>query len=298
MTEVHRSYVGSLTGDHRLAVTAARTVQRLGAELPDRYLLAEGRLAEGQALVLAGSPVTVPDLLEPDIEYLRTAIGSDRRGQTTTRVVTSLTFLPVAYAQLGRFADARRRLAERTAIAQAGGRPFDLAFCGWCAGVIEVHADRPAAAMGQFEEGLEIARSHDLLYVDALICAHLGGVQALLGEPDAALRTLDRATGFARMMQSELIIAWADAHRAQAHLALGQPSAARDAATAALTFARTHAHPLLEATSLRWLAAAAQDRDAADACLRAALDVCDRVGLVATREHLQRARTALTRPAR
>jgi len=296
MTEVHRSYVGSLTGDHHLAVTAARTAQRLGAELADRYLLAEGRLAEGQALVLAGSPATVPELLEPDIDYLRTAIGSDRRGLTTTRVVTSLTFLPVAYAQLGRFADARRMLAERTAIAQAGGRPFDLAFGGWSAGTIEVLAGRPAAARGHFEEGLEIARLHDLLYVDALIGAHLGGVQALLGEPAAALRTLGHASGFARLMQSDLIVAWADAHRAQAQLLLGQRSAARDAATAALTFARARGHPLLEATSLRWLAAATRDRGAADAHLLAALDVCDRVHLAAIREQVHRDRAALAGP--
>lgn len=288
MVAVHRSYVGSLTGDHRLAVTAARAAQRLGRELEDRYLLAEGRLAEGQALGMAGHPTGVPELLGLDDEYLRTSVGNDRRGQTTTRSVSNLTYMAVSHAQMGAFAEARRIMVERGAIARAGGRPFDLAFGCWGNGVIELYAGDARAAKAHFDEGIEISALHDLLYTDALICSQLGAVQHALGETDVALRTFERAIELARVLESPLITAWARVHRAAAHLARGARAPALADAEAALAFARQHDHPLLEATALRPSAAAADDPMLASALLRQAAAICERKRLVALRRQLGR----------
>jgi class 3 adenylate cyclase len=287
MVAVHRSYVGSLTGDHPLAVSAARTVQQVGRELGDRYLLAEGRLAEGQALAMAGHPRDVPDLLGLDVEFLRTAVGTDRRGLVTSRIVTSLTFISFAHAQMGQSALADHWFAERSAIADAGGRPFELAFGAWCGGVIELQAGRPAAAAEQFDAGLAITRLHDLMYTDALISAFAGHAWALLGELGSAERAVDWAIESARVMESPLIAEWARVHRAHGHLQRGDPELARADAEAVLGFARRRDHPWLEATALRWLAAATTDRDLADAQLQTAISVCERVHLAATAEHLR-----------
>lgn len=286
MVAVHRSYVGSLTGDHRLAVTAARTAQRLGRELGDRYLLAEGRLAEGQALGMAGHPAGVPELLGLDDEYLRTSVGDDRRGQTTTRSVSNLTYMAVAHAQMGSFDEARRIMVERNAIARAGGRPFDLAFGCWGNGIIELYADEAAAAGAHFVDGIDISALHDLLYTDALICSQLGAVQHALGETDVALRTFERAIELARVLQSPLITAWARVHRAAVHLARGARAPASADVEAALAFARQHDHPLLEATALRASAEAAGAPPLASALLRQAAAICDRERLVAMRRRL------------
>jgi hypothetical protein len=62
-------------------------------------------------------------------------------------------------------------------------------------------------------------------------------------------------------------------------------------AVAALAFARERDHPLLEVTSLRWLAAAT-DAASADAHLRDALDVATRTQLGALLEPLRRDRAA------
>jgi tetratricopeptide (TPR) repeat protein len=283
---VHRSYVGSLTGDHRLAVTAARTAQRLGRELGDRYLLAEGRLAEGQAMGMAGHPRGVPDLLALDDEFLRTSVGDDRRGQTTTRSVSNLTYMAVAHAQMGSFDDARRIMAERNAIAHAGGRPFDLAFGCWGNGVIELYAGDAVAARTHFAEGVEMSALHDLLYTDALISSQLGAVQHTLGETDVALRSFERAIELARVLESPLITAWARVHRADAHLDRGARAPALADVEAALAFARQHDHPLLEATALRSSAAAADDSALASALLRQAAAICDREQLVTMRRRL------------
>jgi class 3 adenylate cyclase/tetratricopeptide (TPR) repeat protein len=295
MVEIHRSYVGSLTGDHSLAVSAAQTVQQLGAALDDRYLVVEGRLAEGQALAMACHPAAVPPLLEPDAGYLRTTVGADRRGMTTTRVLTSLSWIAIAYALMGDVDHARQILVERTAIAEAGGRPFDLVFGCWTSGTVELHDSRPDAALRFYEQGLEIAALHDLEFVGAWIRAHAGRVQADLGDPNAALRTLDLAEAAARPMENALIIGWADAHRARAHVALGDRPAARHHARRALAFAREHDHPLLQATSLRWLASATDDPGAADGLLGEAIEVCRDTGLVPARRELEDARDALTR---
>lgn len=295
MVQTHRSYIGSLTGDHQLAVSAARTAQRLAAELDDHYLEVEGRLAEGQAWAMAGHPARVSPLVEPDVEYLRETVGTNRHGMTTTRVLTSLSFSAVSHALMGDVDHARHLMVERTAIARAGGRPFDLVFGCWTVGAIEMHAGRPDAALRHFQEGLEIAALHDLGYVGAWIRAHAGRVQADLGDPDVALLTLDQAEAAARPMMNALIIGWANAHRARVHVALGDHVPARKRARAALSFARANDHPLLEATSMRWLAAATDDPTAADTLLRDAVDVCDRTDLTLVRRELEHERATLVR---
>lgn len=283
---VHRSYVGSMTGDHRLAVTAARTARQLGNELDDRYLVAEGRLAEGQALAMAGHPRDVPELLSTDLDFLKTAIGADRRGLVTSRISTSLIWIAMAWAQLGRFSGADRVFADRAAIVDADGRPFEMAFGAWVGGTIDIFAGRLQAARVRLTTGLEIAQLHDLTYNDALICAQLGYTQAALGDPEAAMRTLDRAVELAQVAESPYVDGWARVNRAYAHLIQDAPALATADASAARAFARHHDQPLVEAIALRRLGAATTDRAQADAYVRDALAICDREYLVALRDQL------------
>lgn len=180
-THIQRSYVGSLTGRHVLAVDAARAVQRIGEDLGDRYLVAEGRLAEGQAMTMAGWPEGVVASLERDLDFLHHAVGDDRRGLVSNRAVTSLTFIALSHAMLGAFADADDAHARRMALSRAGGRPFELAFGAWSGGVIDLLAERFEAAERAFTDGLVIARHHDLLYPTMWIGAHLGYAEAVLG---------------------------------------------------------------------------------------------------------------------
>ncbi len=285
---VHRSYVASMTGDHRLAVTAAQTARRLGLELTDSYLIAEGRLAEGQALAMAGRPSAVPELLATDLEFFR-EIGADRRGLVTSRISTSLTFMAMAHAQMGRFDDADRVYADRTAIVNAGGRPFELTFGAWAGGAIDIYAGRMQAAEAKLTAGLAVAQLHDMMYNDALISAYLGYVQAVRGDPETAIATLDRAVELAREIESPYIAGWARAHRAYVHLARHEPAPARADAHAARIFARDHGQALLEAVALRELAAATDDDVQAGAHLRAAVEICERAQLVALRQQLRHA---------
>jgi class 3 adenylate cyclase len=286
MVEIHRSYVGSLTGRHGLAVSAAGTAQELGARLDDHYLRAEGQLAEGQARTIAGDAPAVLALLEPNVAFFRWEVGSDRRGLITTRVVTCLTFLSIAHALQGHHTEADRVRAERDTVAAEFGRPFDVAYGAWSAGVIDLLADRPVEAAARFADGLTITRSHDLRYTEALIAAFAGEAWVSLGDVDGAARALDWVIEAERAMESPLLRAWAHAHRAHLGIVLGDRQRARADAAVALAFAREHGHPWLEATALRWLAASAPEAEDAAAQLGDAIAVCDRAGLAALRRQL------------
>ncbi|MBW0003534.1 MAG: AAA family ATPase [Hyphomicrobiales bacterium] len=178
--------------------------------------------------------------------------------------------------QLGDWTQARSAMRDAWEWALREGSPQALVRAHYADGVIEMNAHRPDLATPTLEQGLALAREHELeLYITHFLSC-LGLSYVLEARISEALPLLDDAVARA---ERHSIRRWQGVHegrRAEAYLLAGRLDEAARAAETAFALARTRRERGVEGRSLRLLgeiAVAKGDQPAAKMRFRDALDI-------------------------
>jgi non-specific serine/threonine protein kinase len=222
---------------------------------------------------LAGTYGTLPvpaDVAVDRVEELLQAVSGEPWAEAGV-----LLALSTLYAYVGRLADARVAVTQGRSILRSFGLKLGLAAGSIPAGMIELIAGDPAAAERYWREGYEAFRGMSEQKWRGLVAALLGEALYAQGRLDEAQQMTEEAETAGGPNDTFVRLRW-QSTRAKVLAQRGRFPAARqlmqeaEALIAPTSWSVEHAHVLIAAAEVHWLAA---ERDQAAASARAALRI-------------------------
>lgn len=257
---VHMNQSLGLCGRPSEAIAYGRDAEALAGHLGDDQLLTEAKVFLGTAQYMVadyfGAKASFLDVLDlvskapPDRHYLLASFPD----------ITAGAFLAKTLATLGDFEDGRRHGVKAVTRAAAMGQPYSQSIAQWCLGDLHLAWGDIAAAIGQFESGLALAREWDLPTMVAGHTGSLGHALVLSGDVDAGLPMLQQALSAFEDMRHHMGLSLFLVPLAAASVFAGNVVQARALAERSLELARENGHHSGEAGA-RYVLAAADARD-------------------------------------
>ena len=197
-----------LLGEHDRAVELALQSRAIAREVGDIRLEAASNLYLGQAHLARGDYRRAIEILRANL-----AFGGIDPGRANARVaglpVASRAWLAWCLTQLGDFEEARAHALEGLAWAETAERAGSLVVASTALALHYLWAGNLSAARSIAERGLAICESRVLPLVSGMLMIPSGYIDALSGQVQEGVRTLERGR------------AWADSHGIIAHHSLG-----------------------------------------------------------------------------
>jgi DNA-binding SARP family transcriptional activator/tetratricopeptide (TPR) repeat protein len=257
---VHMSQSLGLCGRTTEAIAYGSDAETLAGHLGDDQLLTEAKVFLGTAQYTVadffGAKASFLDVLDlvskapPDRHYLLAGFPD----------ITAGALLAKTLATLGDFEEGRRHGLEAVARAAAMRQPYSQSIAQWCLGDLHLASGDIAAAIGQFESGLALAREWDLPTLVAGHTGSLGHAHVLSGNVDAGLPMLQQALAAFEGMRHHLGLSLFLVPLAAASVVAGNVVQARALAGRSLELARENGHRSGEAGA-RYVLAAAEAQD-------------------------------------
>ena len=273
-----RGYVAAYRADYALqALDAAQAVSFGETGLARAEELDDARLRRLTHSLLANAYFDLGDYRRA-IATTKASLdeASGARFPDLMATVACHIYLAVSFMQLGEWAQARSALRDGREWALQEGSPYALVRTIYGDGVIEMNAYRPDRAIPTLEQGLAIAREHELELLIPHFLSSLGLSYALDGRVGEGLPLLDDAVARAEQLS---IRRWQSVHeirRAEACLLAGRLDDATRSAEAALALVRARRERGTEGWALRIqgeIALARRDHQGAQTMFRDALEI-------------------------
>ena len=184
-------YVLRLRGDYAAASELLDELTALTDEKGTAYWRAQSILQRGTLFILTGK---VPD----GAEMINAGLTALRSTGATFMMPLNLTSLASAYAELGKFDDARRCIDEAATAAKTAKEGWCEAHINRTAGGIELRSPRPDAAKAQayFEHALAVARQQQAKSWELRASMSLARLWRSQGKPQQALELLAPVYGW------------------------------------------------------------------------------------------------------
>jgi tetratricopeptide (TPR) repeat protein len=210
--------------EHRLAVSLAEQIERMGAEANDVRVQLIGRDFRGLSYCCLGQFVAARELLERCHGLADPAVrAADSAALAATdQYAVMLSHLATTLAYLGFIAQAQLRLSEALAEARRHGNAHTLAHAlFWTFWVSSV--TRSPELQGQTEEFLVLSAEHGFSLWSARATVAQGRVMLGLGQAQEGLARLERGLAALRETGTVCLTPGSLISLAQAHGMLGQP---------------------------------------------------------------------------
>jgi tetratricopeptide (TPR) repeat protein len=186
LVNLHRSYVLSTAGKMPGALLAAEQALSFGKDLDDRDLIAEARLALGQANVMGGRFAVAFEVLK-DLPQLFAGPRRGRRfGQMATRSLWCIALMSEALLGLSQFDEALRMAERAHGEAVEINRPLDITWAAKFLGNALMAQGRAGEAQEILRSGLALAQAYDIRLIQPWLALGLGHAAMLEGDAAAS----------------------------------------------------------------------------------------------------------------
>jgi class 3 adenylate cyclase/tetratricopeptide (TPR) repeat protein len=241
-------------GEHAAALRIGQRELAIAGNFRNLSMQVVANLRLGQVYHSLGDYPRAIEYLARNVDALGGDLAMDPLGVAGLPSVLSLSWLALCLGEQGEFAAALGRGAEGVRIAEVAAHAYSLIVA--CAGLgsVQLLQGDPGRATALLEQGVVLARVHDIAALFPLVGSALGSAYALSGRLREAIVLLEQAMEQAAAMKLAAMQALRLTRLGEAHLAAGSPDRAADLARRALDLARELGERGHEAGALRLVA--------------------------------------------
>jgi transcriptional regulator with AAA-type ATPase domain/tetratricopeptide (TPR) repeat protein len=271
-----------LAGDTVRAIESGERALAIADALDDFGLKVSTRTYLGQAYYARGEYRRATAFFRMNVELLADDLARERFGLPQFPSIHSRTCLVWCLAELGEFAEGRRRGEEAIHIAESSAQPLGRTVATSGIGILYLQQGELQDAISALERGVELSQTWRIPLWWPRVATGLGAAYVLAGRGAEALPLLEQAAERAAAMQFVGGQSWSMLWLAEAYLGAGRGSDARRVATRGLELATHHGHHGYEAYLRRFLGELALRVDPVDVEgarheLGAALELAERL---------------------
>jgi class 3 adenylate cyclase/tetratricopeptide (TPR) repeat protein len=243
-----------LSGELERAIDFGEQARVVALAHHDLPLQIAANMYLGQASHNIGQHHRAIEFLRSNLELLVGDLSRDMMGLPFLSSVHCRTWLVIALAEVGQFAEAVRTGEEGVRLAEMAEHFPSLTSALAFLGVVHVRRGDAGRAIPPLERAGELARTWSVGLLSPMIDSFLGSAYVLRGQPADALPLLERAVERQRSMRRQAFHSQRVTALADVRLALGQVAQAAALAEQALTLSRDHGERGSETHALRLLA--------------------------------------------
>jgi len=248
-------------GDYGQAIEAGQRALAIAHEFGNLSLQVQTSLYLGQAYYWSGEFRRAIEVLSESVVSVQADLRSERFGLPFLPTAISLSWLAVAFAELGEFAEGIPRGEEAVRIAEAADNPFSLAATCWSIGQLYLVKGDLAKAIALGERGLAVCRTSHIPLLFPVTALGLGHAYVLAGRSDEGVLLLEEGLKQNTSMGRKTGYSLGNAFLSEAKLLSGHRGEAVDLARRSLDIARQLNERGNEAWVLRLLARIAAESD-------------------------------------